>query len=257
MGSSWTIFKRELRQYFVSPIAYLVAFAVLLLLGLVFNTDLDFRVANPQPPNGTITLSYFAFLMVFFAPLLTMRLFAEESREGTLELMMTMPLRDVDLVLGKFLGAWVFYSILLALTIVYQIILLLLTNFAATEPGVLQARMDIGPIFTGYIGIWLYGGATIAIGLLFSSITENQIIAGFLSMAVLLMLWVGDIAGLLPASIFNAKIVQAFRVVSFQSHYSTTFLRGVLAMEDVFFFALVMVVALFITTRLVESKRWR
>jgi ABC-2 type transport system permease protein len=254
--SFWTIFKRELRQYFVSPIAYLVAFTVLLLLGFWFNTDLDLRNTNRLAANSTAILSNFAFLMVFFAPLLTMRLFAEEMREGTLELMMTMPIRDVDLVLGKFLGAWVFYSVLLSLTLVYELILLSLTNWAEIVPGTLQARMDIGPIFTGYIGIWLYGGATISIGLLFSALTENQIIAGFLSMAVLLMLWVGDVAGIVPASILSNDLIEAVRVISFQSHYSTTFLRGIVALEDVYFFAAVIMVTLFITTRLIESRRW-
>lgn len=253
----WTVFKREIRQYFVSPIAYMVIFTVLLLLGLSFNTDLDYRNLNRLSPNGTTILSNFAFFMVFFAPLLTMRLFSEEMREGTLELMMTMPIRDVDLVLGKFLGAWAFYTGILGLTLVYQIILLLLTNWAPIEPGTLQARLDTGPIITGYMGMWLYGGATIAIGLLFSSLTENQVIAGFLSMSVLLMLWAGDVAGLVPASVISTEIVEALRVISFQSHYATTFLRGIVAFEDIYFFAAVIFVALFITTRLVESRRWR
>ncbi len=261
LGSTWIIFKRELRQYFVSPIAYLVAFTVLLLLGLSFNTDLDFRTANRLPPDSTVVLSNFAFLMVFFAPLLTMRLFAEEIREGTLELMMTMPTRDVDMVLGKFLGAWAFYSILLALTWVYQIILLILTNFKPTpqviNPNDLQAHVDYGIIIASYMGIWLYGGATIAIGILFSALTENQIISGFLSMTVLLFLWVGDIAGIVPASIISTDLVEALRVISLQAHYSTSFMRGVIIFEDVYFFAALITVALFITTRLVESRRWR
>lgn len=256
MRNIWTIFKRELRQYFVSPIAYLVAFAVLLLLGFSFNTDLDYRLSESLPPDGTIVLSNFAFLMVFFAPLLTMRLFAEEMREGTLELIMTMPTRDVDLVVGKFLGAWAFYSVLLMLTVVYQIVLLFLTNLDP-NPEILQTRMDIGPILTSYIGIWLYGGATIAIGLLFSAITENQIIAGFLSMSTLLSLWVGDVAGLVPASILNRDVVIALREISLQSHYSTSFLRGLVVMEDVYFFLAIIFVMLFITTRIVESRRWR
>ncbi len=255
MRHTWTIFKRELRQYFVSPIAYLVAFTVLLLLGVSFNTDLDFRIDN-LPPSGTVVLTNFAFLMVFFAPLLTMRLFAEEMREGTLELMMTMPTRDVDLVLGKFLGAWAFYSILLALTLIYQIILLLITTLDP-NPAPLQPHLDIGPIIAGYIGIWLYGGATISIGLLFSAVTENQIIAGFLSMSTLLTLWVGDIAGLVPASILSRKIIIALREISLQSHYSTSFLRGLIVMEDVYFFVALIFVTLFVTTRIVESRRWR
>jgi ABC-2 type transport system permease protein len=234
----------------------MVAFAVLVLLGLSFNTDLDYRVSNLLPPEGTLVLSTFAFLMVFFAPLLTMRLFAEEAREGTLELMMSMPIRDVDLVLGKFFGAWAFYTVILALTSAYQIALLWVTNWDA-DPGVLRARLDTGEVIAAYIGIWLYGGATISIGLFFSAVTENQIIAGFLSMAVLLMLWVGDIAGLVPASILSTDVVESLRVISLQSHYSSSFLRGLIVMEDVYFYIALIVVVLFMTTRLVESRRWR
>lgn len=254
--SFWTIFKREFRQYFVSPIAYLVAFAVLVLLGLSFNTDLNYRITNSLPPNGAVVLGNFGFLMVFFAPLLTMRLFAEEMREGTLELMMTMPLRDVDLVMGKFLGAWGFYTVLLSLTLVYQGILLFLTNLDP-NPAPLQTYFDIGPVITGYMGLWLYGGATIAIGMLFSALSDNQIVAGFLSMSVLLVLWAGDVAGLVPASVISTDVVLALRVISLQAHYSTSFLEGLIALQDVYFYVAIMIVALFITTRLVESRRWR
>lgn len=254
--SFWTIFKREFRQYFVSPIAYLVAFAVLILLGLGFNTDLHYRTVNNLPPNGAVVLSNFGFLMVFFAPLLTMRLFAEEMREGTLELMMTMPLRDVELVLGKFLGAWGFYSVLLSLTLVYQAILLFLTNLDP-DPSPLQTYYDIGPAITGYMGLWLYGGATIAIGMLFSALSDNQIVAGFLSMSVLLVLWAGDVAGLVPASVISTDVVLALRVISLQAHYSTSFLEGLIALQDIYFYIAIMGVTLFITTRLVESRRWR
>lgn len=262
MRNIWTIYKREVRGYFVSPIAYLVAFAVLLLLGITFNTDVNYRIDNVLRPNPAVVLSNFAFLMVFFAPLLTMRLFAEEAREGTLELMMTMPSRDVELVVGKFLGAWTFYTFLLLLTLVYQVMLLSITNWAPqtdiiTTEFQARARVDIGPIISGYIGIFLYGGATIAIGTMFSAITENQIIAGFLSMAVLLMLWVGDIAGLVPASILSRDVIEALRVISLQSHYSTSFLRGIITLEDVYFYVALIAVTLFITTRLVESRRWR
>lgn len=262
MRNIWTIFKREFRQYFLSPIAYLVAFAVLVLLGISFNTDLDYRISNLVRPSATIVLSNFAFFMVFFAPLLTMRLFAEEAREGTLELMMTMPTRDTDLVLGKFFGAWGFYTVLLMLTLVYQGLLLSITNWAPTPDSVtadfaVRGRLDIGPLIAGYIGMFLYGGATIAIGLMFSAMTENQIIAGFLGMATLLMLWVGDIAGLVPASILSNDIIEALRVVSLQSHYSSSFLVGLITLEDVYFYTALIAVTLFITTRLIESRRWR
>lgn len=250
MRSTVVIARRELAQYFVSPIAYLVAFAILELTGFLFNSDLAQRVGE-EPPSGTAVLSAFGFFTVFFAPLLTMRLFAEEAREGTLELMLTMPVRDSDIVLGKFLGAWAYYTLVLALTLVYQVILLSITTFEDYQLG---PELDIGPVISAYLGIWLFGGATIAVGLLFSAMTENQIVAGFLSIATLFILWLGDFAGLV---VQNRPIAEAIRSLSLQAHYSTSFLIGVIRFEDVVFFIGLVVVMLFITTRLIESRRWR
>lgn len=250
MHSIRVIARREIAQYFTSPIAYLVAFAILMLTGFLFNSDLAQR-AGQSPPDGAAVLGVFGFFTVFFAPLLTMRLFAEESREGTLELMLTMPVRDGDIVIGKFLGAWVYYSLLLCLTLVYQVILLYLTQSRAYQ---LRPELDLGPVISSYIGIWLFGGATLAVGLLFSAITENQVIAGFLSMAALFILWLGDFAGQV---IQNRPVAEVIRTLSLQSHYSTSFLIGVIRLEDVVFFVGLIIVMIFITTRLVESRRWR
>ncbi|MBN1200999.1 MAG: ABC transporter permease subunit [Anaerolineae bacterium] len=250
MRSILVIARRELSQYFTSPIAYLVAFAILELSGFMFNSDLGQR-AGQLPPDGTEVLGAFGFFTIFFAPLLTMRLFAEEAREGTLELMLTMPVRDGDIVLGKFLGAWAYFSLVLCLTLVYEIILLSITTLRTYEVG---PELDLGPVISSYMGIWLFGGATLAVGLLFSAITENQIIAGFLSMATLFILWLGDFAGLV---IQNRPAAQVIRSLSLQSHYSTSFLIGVIRFEDVVFFIGLIVSMLFITTRLIESRRWR
>ncbi|MBZ0306809.1 MAG: ABC transporter permease [Anaerolineae bacterium] len=254
MRSVWVIFKRELAQYFVSPIAYLVAFAILVLISLSFNSDLEQRVLNAQRPSGTVALTAFAFFMVFFAPLLTMRLLAEEAREGTLELMFTLPVRDSEIVLGKFLGAWFYYTVILALTLVYPLIVLMLTTFS---DALLHSEMDIGPVIAGYLGIWLFGGATLAVGLFFSALTENQIIAGFLSMATLFILWLGDLAGLLPSSTISTELARALRVISLQAHYSTSFVIGVIRLEDVAFYMGIMAVMLYATIQILESRRWR
>lgn len=250
MRSIRLVARRELSQYFTSPIAYLVAFAILVLTGWQFNVDLAQR-AGTLPPDGAEVLGAFGFFTIFFAPLLTMRLFAEESREGTLELLLTLPVRDGDIVLGKFLGAWLYYSALLGLTLVYQAIWLAITTVRTFEIG---PELDIGPVISAYIGIWLFGGATLAIGLLFSAITENQVIAGFLSMAALFVLWLGDYAG---SVVQNRSLAEIIRTLSLQSHYSTSFLIGVIRFEDVVFFIGLIVAMLFGTTRLVESRRWR
>ncbi len=236
-----TIFRRELAQYFTSPIAYLVAFAVLLLNGLVFNNDLTTRNGHNQT-DPTVVLNWFAFLTLFFAPLLTMRLMAEENREGTIELLMTLPVNDSDIVIGKFLGAWAYYTLVLVLTGVYQVIIVWL------------APPDIGLIFSSYIGLWLYGGAALAVGLLFSAFTENQIVAGFLSVAALILLWLSDRVG----TLINDRTLAVFaRTFSFQSHYVYSFAVGVVRLDDIVFFVGVIAVLLFTTTRLIESRRWR
>ena len=250
MRSIRIIAGRELAQYFTSPIAYLVAFAILVLTGWQFNVDLTQRIGT-LPPDGTAVLSAFGFFTVFFAPMLTMRLLAEETREGTLELMLTLPIRDGDIVIGKFLGAWFYYSLILGLTLVYQAIWLAITTARAYD---LTPELDIGPVISAYIGIWLFGGATLAIGLLFSALTENQVIAGFLSMSGLSILWLGDYAGHV---IQNRAVAQFIRELSLQAHYAPSFLVGVIRFEDIVFFIGLITGALFITIRVVESRRWR
>jgi ABC-2 type transport system permease protein len=241
LRSIWIIFRRELTQYFTSPIAYFVAFAVLILGGFVFNNDLAARNGS-QPTNGAVILSYFAQFTLFFAPLLTMRLMAEENREGTIELLMTLPVSDGYLVIGKFLGAWGYYTAIMGLTLIYQVLLVWLSP------------PDFGVVFSAYVGVWLYGGASIAVGILFSSLTENQIIAAFLTTAVLVLLWIADLVGRV---VNNRTIAEIVRALSFQSHYAYSFPNGLLRLNDLTFFIGVIVALLFITTLIVESRRWR
>lgn len=237
----WIIFRREIGQFLTSPFAYVIAAAVLLLTGILFNKDLSdsFTV---KPADPALVPSVLSFAMVFFAPLLTMRMFAEERREGTMELLLTAPVRESSIVIGKFLGAWAYFSLLLAVTLVYQIILV-----TVTQP-------DLGHTVAAYIGIWLYGGATLAVGILFSSLTENQIVAAFLSMVTLMILWLADQAGQLITNIDIARVV---RTLSLQGHFSTSFRAGLLKIEDTAFFAGIIVVMLFIAAQIIESQRWR
>lgn len=241
MRGIWLIFRRETAQYFTSPIAYLIAFAFLLITALVFNNDLTLSI-QIKPADPAVVPSFLSFGMIFFAPLLTMRLLAEESREGTLELLLTAPIREGDIVIGKFLSAWFFYSLLLSITLVYQAILVSITT------------PDLGHTAAAYIGIWLYGGATLAVGLMFSSVTENQIIAAFLSMSTLLLMWLGDLAGQIVASVELANLI---RKLTLQGHYAPSFAYGLFRAEDAAFFAGIIMLALFITIRVVEYNRWR
>ena len=235
------VFRREVGQYLTSPFAYVIAAALLLLTGILFNRDLSISMTTKAADPALVPV-VLSFTMIFFALLLTMRLFAEERREGTLELLLTAPVADSSIVLGKFLGAWFYFSVLLALTFLYQFILQ-----AITSP-------DLGHAVSAYIGIWLYGGATLAVGLMFSSVTENQIVAAFLSMVALMLLWLGDQAGDL---IYNIDVARIVRALSLQGHFSTSFATGLLRAEDAAYFAAVIAVTLFITIRVVESNRWR
>jgi ABC-2 type transport system permease protein len=241
MRGTWIIFRREVGQYLVSPVAYLIAAAFLFLTGFLFNSDLVTSVTF-KPASPAVIPDFLSFGLVFFAPVLTMRMLAEESREGTLELLLTAPVRDSDIVLGKFLGAWFYYSILLLLTLSYQIILI-----SVTQP-------DLGHAISAYIGIWLYGGATLAVGLFFSAITENQIVAAFLSTAALLVLYLGGLAGQIVANIELARLINQ---LTLQGHFVSSFAYGLLRAEDVAYYAGIMAIMLFITIRVVESHRWR
>lgn len=211
MRNIWIIFRRELAAYFTSPIAYFVAFAVLILLGFVFNTDLTDRNGRLATDGGVVAI-FLGQFSVIFAPLLTMRLLAEEKREGTLELLMTLPLSDYQIVIGKFLAAWAYYSILMLLTVVHQITLIWLSP------------PDLGVVIASYLGVWLLGGASLAVGLFFSALNENQVVAAFLGMSTLLILWqasqVGDV-------ISNRAIAVFVRGLSFQANFSDSFAIGI------------------------------
>jgi ABC-2 type transport system permease protein len=243
MRGTWIVFMREIGQYFASPIAYLIAFAFLLLTGLIFNNDLAVSV-TVKPAEPALIPMFLSFALVFFAPLLTMRLVAEERREGTLELLLTAPVKDSDIIFGKFLSAWFYYSVLLLVTLAYQFVLLFTT----------QNTPDLGHAMGAYIGIWLYGGATLAVGLMFSSLTENQIIAAFLSWTTLMFLWLGDLAGQVVANIDLARLL---RTLTLPGHFSTSFAVGLVRAEDVAYYAGIIVVMLFVAIRIVESHRWR
>lgn len=235
------IWQREMSQYFRSPLAYLIASAFLLLTGISFNTDLLLSIGI-KPVNPALIPDLLALVMVLISPLLTMRLLAEESREGTMELLLTAPISDMAIVLGKFLSAWSYFTFLLLLTGVYQVILVTI------------AFPDLAHTIGAYLGIWLYGGATLAIGLLFSAMTENQIIAAFLSTITLLVLYFGESVGQI---IMNADIAQFIFSITLQGHYIPSFSVGIVRGEDIIYYSGVIVINLFITMQLVRSRRWR
>jgi ABC-2 type transport system permease protein len=235
------IYQREIAAYFSSPVSYLIAAAFLLFTGLSFNQDLAFAI-TVRPVDPALIPRQLTQLLVFIAPLLTMRLLAEENREGTLELLLTSPASDFSIVLGKFLAAWTYYTFLLALTLLYQLIL------------VRVSFPDLAHTLGAYVGIWLYGGATLAVGLVFSALTESQILAAFLGMVVLLLLYFAESIGQIVSNIDLAEII--FNL-TLQGHFVPSFAEGVIRGEDIVYYAGLIVVMLYIAVRLVESRRWR
>ncbi|MBE2181885.1 MAG: ABC transporter permease subunit [Anaerolineae bacterium] len=239
----WAVFKREFKQYFRSPIAYGVAFALFLFLGIYFNGFIS-QVNGQMPADTTLIPSIITFLMFLFAPLLTMRLIAEETREGTLETLMTLPMSEWQFVVGKFLAVWAYYTVLLLLSLVFVVILTLI------------GTPDFGATLGAYFGAWLYGGAVLAIALIFSALTEDQIVAAFLGAATILVLYLSNTA----ASALSAQapaLANIVREMGLTAHYDATMAAGILRLEDVLYFVFVMIAALFITTRIVEVRRWR
>lgn len=255
MRNIWTIAKREFAHYFVSPIAYAVAIMFLGLLGLLFvlnvaSAPLSGGQFGGPEPTMQIVFSPLVSLVLFFSPVLTMRLMAEEQNKGTLELLMTAPVREWEVVLGKWLGAWMFGLVLLATTLVYCLIL-----FAYGNP-------DTGPILSGYLGLALLIGAILSIGLFASSLTGNLIVAVAIGYAFTLTIWIIGFASDFVQSMFagfgQAQFIgNSIKYLDFGDHFSNTFNRGMIETVDILYFVTVIVVALFLSIRVVEARRWR
>ena len=236
MSNIWAIAQRELRSYFVSPVAYVVGALFLLISGFLFSIILSqSSEASMRPLFGN-----FAVIFLFIVPGLTMRLLAEEQRTGTLELLLTAPVRDAELVLGKFLGVLLLLLILLAITLVYPVILLLAGN------------PDRGPIVAGYLGVVLQGAAFLAIGLFASSLTQNQIIAALLTFVILLLLWLAEAL----SQFTGGRVGDLFRFLSITRHFDE-FPRGIVDTRHVLFFLSVIAASLFFTIVSVQARRWR
>src|SRR5262249_11387779 len=198
MANIWAIARRELYSYFVSPIAYVVGALFLVVSGFLFSIILG--LSNEASMRSLF--GNYAVIFLFIVPALTMRLLAEEQRTGTMELLLTAPVRDSQLVLGKFLGAFLLLLGILAVTAIYPLVL------------VLAGNPDRGPILAGYLGVILQGAAFLAIGLFASSLTQNQVIAALLAFVILLLLWLADALG----NFTTGRIGDLFRFLSITRH---------------------------------------
>ena len=243
MRNVWTVAKREFNMYFASPVAYAIAFVVLIVLGLFFYADFVNAALFQGTPDATRTIQLFVTLLLFFTPAITMRLMAEEQRTGTIELLLTAPVKEWELVTGKWLAALGFVTLLVALTLIYALIL---SRFVT--PG-----LDNGLLAAAYLGLILIVAAFLAVGVFISTLFTNQIAAFFGIMAVILLLWVISY----PVQNATGPVASFLQYLDFSNHFYNNFFRGVIDLADVTYFVSVTVFFLFLAARTVESRRWR
>ncbi len=251
------ILNRELKSYFSSLIAYVVIVMFLLITGYFFyNLLATFSVISFQAQvnpmlakqyqllniNETVVRPLFgniSIIMLLMTPLLTMRLISEEKKSGTIELLLTFPVKDIDVVLGKYLACLVVFLVMILLTATYPILLL-----ALGEPEVM-------PMVTGYLGLFLLGAAFISLGIFTSSLTENQIVSASMSFGILFFFWLISYSVPFVSPAFG----QILSYLSINEHIASL-AKGVLDTEDIIYYLCFIVLFLFLTLRSLESKRW-
>jgi ABC-2 type transport system permease protein len=250
-----TIIAKELRSYFVSPIVYVVGAVFLLIVGLLGYLYIVFAGAQAiqlmqMQGQALINLndlvfrnlfSSLRFILLIILPILTMRLFAEERKLRTFEFLMTSPIGLNEIVTGKFMSVFIVFLGLLGLTGLIPLVLTLFSDF------------DWYPVLTGYLGLALLGALFLSIGLLASALTENQIVAAFVSFGLLLVLWL--MAGL-GSLLGDTTVGQAVSYLSFMEHYDHL-VRGLVDTKDLVYFFSAILLMLFLTHRVVDSARWQ
>ena len=247
MRNIWTIAKKEYDQYFNSPIAYVVAFMLLLVVGIIFALNLYYYVQNAfqlsgRTPDVSPITGAFVFMLVLSVPALTMRLVADENRMGTMELLLTAPLRDSELILGKWLGGFLFILSIVAITLIYPLILSRLVQ-----------PFDLRVMLSSYLGLILVSSAFLGLGVGISALFENQIAAFFVTMSTFVFLWwlIGFPANILPVG------GDVFRYLDMKSHFYDTLNIGVIQLGDIVYYISLTVLGLFTGTAAVEMRRWR
>ena len=250
----WYIARRDFKAYFTSPIAYIVIAGFMGIMGWMFFFNLSyFNLQNMQYQqfnmgkgisitDGIIRPLYgnMNVIFLFMVPFITMRLFAEEKKLHTIELLMTSPVSLTEIILGKFLSSFLLVSVMLSLTVIYPIVL-----FATGNP-------ELGPIVTSYIGTLLLSSCYLSLGILFSSMTENQIVAGALTFASGLFFWLVSWATQSAGAVWGDFL----NYLSLISHYNN-FGQGLLNTSDIFFYLSFIGMGLFLTHRVLDSYRWR
>ena len=253
MRNTLAIAQRELNAYFSGPIAYVLIGFFALLFGWFFYVPLAFfqqqsMQAGMNPTQALNinqmligpTLMNTTVIMLFLFPLITMRTYSEEKRSGTIELLLTSPITDVEIILGKFFGAMLLYVAMLAITVIHIGVLFVFGN------------PEWKPIATGYLGLLLMGGCFLSLGLFVSSLTRNQIVAGMVTFAVFLLFWVINWI----ATFTGPTTQNVLNYLSITEHLND-FTRGVLDTKHLVYYLSFIAFSLFLTVRAVDSERWR
>ena len=255
MKNIWNIAKKEVKTYFTSPIAYVVIAVFLVLVGFFFSSALSWfnsqAIQMAQNPyyaqqmniNQMVYTPLFhnmSIILLLMLPLLTMRLFSEEKKTGTDELLFTSPVSVGQIILGKYLAALVVLAAMLGLTGLFSVF-----SFAFGNP-------ELPQILNGYLGLLLMGAAFIAAGVFFSSLTENQIVSAILTFGALLLFWILNWAAYSASGMWK----DVLNYLSLFQHFDDM-TRGTLDTKDVVYYASFAFFGLFLTHSVIQSRRWR
>jgi len=254
MSNIVAIARKELRSYFASPIGYIVLGFFAILYGVFYVVMLQYfvrasmqmgQMGGPQSANINQDmlrpiLQNVTVLLLFVLPALTMRSYAEEKRSGTIELLLTSPLTDFQIIMGKFLGALTLYAIMLAVTLIHMAVLFVYGN------------PEWKPIVTSYLGLLLLGGSFISLGLFISTLTNNQIVAYISTFAVFLFLWIISWFG----SFSSGWVTDVLSYLSIIEHFDD-FAKGVIDTTHVIYYVSFITFGLFLTAKSVDTERWR
>lgn len=240
----WTIFKAEFNLYFISPIVYFVGAVWLFFFGVFFAGPLPYFNRGEGEPTMSYTLGTMAFLVMFIVPALTMRLISEEIRQGTHELLFTMPVRDWEIVVGKWLSAWGVMTVFTLISFIYPLLL------------IWRGSPQLSIIITGYLSFWLWSGTVAAIGVLASALTQYQLVAFIVGEGAALFFFLADNVSSFGL-INNQTVNEILSTLAMSTHQTSMLQRGLIDPVDIAYFVGGMAIFLFLATQLLGTRRWR
>ena len=246
MRAVWATFTRELRAYFFSPLAYVVLFFFLVINGFLFAMIISF-LNDPRSPGGPPLGAFFGgtiffwLILLFVCPVLTMRLVSEELRSGSIEVLMTAPVTEGQVVAGKYLAALTFYTFLWFPTLAYGLIV------------AFYEKVDWGPVASGYLGVLGIGALFLAVGLFASALSRSQLVAAIITFALLVFLFS---FGLLENLVNNETAKQAFGYLNVWNHMDD-FAKGIVDTRHLVYYLSATLFFLFLTARALEDRKWR